>query len=246
MTPRCTRQPGFIARVALLTLAALTAAGCEGPGFLAYVITGPGKVKARYTLEHRPTLVIVDDPNRALGDPNYPTVVGANVGFQLKHNQALPESLVVSQDRLLSLAARMGDDYATTPIDRIGARLDADQVIYILVRSMNMQLAPGYYKPTAVVEVKVIDTPTGKRLFPKPGTYPNPQQTPPGHTPPGHTPPGHTPPGQILSVEMKRQALDPGRRHAESMLARRLAERIGLEVAQLFYDHDRPDTSPGS
>ena len=235
MTRKHTRQPGFIVRVALLTLAALTAAGCEGPGFLTYVITGPGKVKARYTLGHRPTLVIVDDPNRALGDPNYATVVGANVGFQLKHNHALPEPLVVSQDRLLSLAARMGDDYATTPIDRIGARLDADQVVYILVRSVNMRIAPGYYQPAAMVEVKVIDTPTGKRLFPKPGTYPSPRQTPPVQTPPGQT----------LSVEMKRQALDPGR-HAESILARRLAERIGLEVAQLFYDHDRPDASPGS
>jgi hypothetical protein len=223
-------QPGPLAAAAVLALAVLSAAGCKGPGFLAYVIAGPKKIPARYTLEPRPTLVIVDDPSRALGDPNYATVVGANVGFHLKQNQALPETMIVSQDKLSALASELGEDYASTPVDRIGARLGADQVVYVLVRSVTMQVAPGYFKPLAVVEVKVIDTPTGRRLFPDPGVYQDPRQMPPGHT---------------LSIEMTRQTLDPGHRQAAATLARSLSEKIGLEVAQLFYRHAPIDTSPG-
>ncbi len=216
--------------VAALVLAVLSLAGCQGPGFVSYVLTGPDKVKAAYTLELRPTLVIVDDPTNALGDRNFPAVIGANVGFNLKQNEVLTPELIVSQDRLSSLAVQMGDRYPAMPIDRIGTRLKAQQVIYVHVRSVRMQVAGAYYHPEAVVEVKVIDAQTGARLFPKAGEYQDPLTTPPGLT---------------FAVEMKRQTLDENRRHAQSMLTRSLAERVGLEVAQVFYDHVPPDDSLG-
>lgn len=220
-------------------LFALILTGCTEPGFVAHVLTGEPKVPAKYTLMPRPTLVIVDDPHNALGDPNYPAVVATNVGFHLHKNNALDASdkegqaspHIISQDRLSELATRMGDRYPTTPIDRIGARLNAEQVIYVYVRSVKLQVAGAYYHPVAGVEVKVIDVAEGKRLFPKPGEYDDPQTTPPGH---------------FMSVEMKRQTIDTNRRHAGSMLARSLAERIGQEVAQLFYKHVPIDDGPGS
>ncbi len=215
----------------VLLIGVLFLTGCPGPGFVAHVLTGPPKVKARYTLAPRPTLVIVDDAQNALGDPNYPAVVGANVGFHLTQNQALEPTQIVSQDHLSSLAVQLGDRYLTTPIDRIGARLKAEQVIYVRVRSVKMQIAGAYYHPVATVEVKVIDAVQGTRLFPKAGGYIDPQTTPPGLT---------------LSIELQRQTIDPNRRHASSMLARHLAERVGLEVAQVFYDHVPPEDSPGN
>jgi hypothetical protein len=226
-----TSTPGLGSASVVLLVAVLFLSGCPGPGFLAYVIHGPPEVKAQYMLAERATLVIVDDPYNALGDPNYPAIVGANVGYHLKENGALEPTQVVSQDRLSSLAAQLGDRYPTTPIDVIGARLKADQVIYIRVRSVKMQIAGAYYHPVAVVEVKVIDALDGVRLYPKAGEYTDPQTTPPGQT---------------LSIELQRQTIDPNRRHAGSMLARSLAERIGLEVAQMFYDHVPPEDSPGS
>jgi hypothetical protein len=216
--------------MALLMLAAMCLVGCPGPGFVSYVIHGPDQVKARYTLEQRPTLVIVDDPQNAMGDPNFPAVVAANVGYHLTKNQVLESGLIVSQDHLSSLANQMGDRYMTTPIDRIGARLKAQQVIHVRVRSVKMQVAGAFYHPTAAVEVKLIDAQAGTRLFPKAGEYSDPQMTPPGLT---------------LPVEMKRQTIDDTRRHAPAMLARNLAERIGLEVAQVFYDHVPHDDSLG-
>ncbi len=221
---------GRLTVLAALIFSALSAGGCAEPGFIAHVIAGPDHVKARYTLEPRPTLVIVDDPQNALGDPNFPAVVGANVGHNLIQNEVLDAGLVVSQDHLSSLAVQLGDRYPTTPIDRIGTRLKAQQVIYVRVISVKMQIAGAYYHPTAVVEVKVIDAQTGSRLFPKAGEYSDPETTPPGLT---------------FPIEMKRQTLDENRRHARSMLARSLAERIGLEVAQIFYDHLPIDNSLG-
>ncbi len=228
---RWTRQVGRDVLCACVFVAMLFSAGCEGPGFIAHVLAGEPKVPATFILTPRPTLVIVDDPHNALGDPNYPAVVAANVGHHLKKNEVLDATQIISQDRLSSLATQMGDRYPMSPIDRIGARLNAEQVIYVYIRTVKMQVAGAYHHPVAGIEVKVIDVAEGTRLFPKAGEYDDPQTTPPG---------------QFMSIEMNRQTIDTSRRHAGSMLARELAERVGLEVAQLFYKHVPIDDGPGS
>jgi len=204
----------------------LAPAGCAGPGFISHVLKGPDQVKAIYSLPAGTTLVIVDDPDRAMNDPNLPAVIGANVGFHLDQNDALTEGRVVSPDPLSSLSARMGDDYLATPIDHIGAKLGADQVIHVLVRSISMRVTANYYRPAAVVEVKVVNAHDGARLFPK-ARNDNPSQA--------------RPRGMVMTVQLRHQTADVGRRDTGPLMARRLAERIGLEVAQLFYDHIQPD-----
>lgn len=204
----------------------LALAGCEGPGFVAYVLKGPDKVKALYTLTKDKTLVIVDDPSRVMGDPNLPAVIGANVGFHLDQNNVLHDGQVVPPDLLSGLAARMGDDYFATPIDQIGAKLQADQVIHVLVRSVNMRVSADYYRPSAVVEVKVVDVHGGGRLFPKASDATLWQARPPGI---------------MLNVQLPHQTVDSGRRDTGTLVARQLAERIGLKVAQLFYNHQKQD-----
>ena len=212
-----------------LALSCLCLLGCEAPGFIGYVVAGPPKVKAKYTLKPAATLVIVDDPQQQLGDPNFPAVVGANVGFHLTQNDVLTNDQLIPQDHLSTLANQLDDRYLSTPIDQIGSRLDAQQVIHVLVRSTNLEVDNTYYHPTATVEIKVIDTATGERLFPKPSDEAHAQATAPGYK---------------LDVELKRQTLDTSRRGALTMLARELSERIGLEVAQVFYTHVPPDAEP--
>lgn len=233
MTDRFHAQPDrskrLYASLMILALSCLCLAGCEGPGFVGYVIAGPPKVKAKYKLEPAATLVIVDDPQELLGDPNFPAVVGANAGFHLTQNGVLKAEQVVPQDHLSTLANQLEDRYLSTPIDQIGARLDAKQVIHVLIRSVNLKADNTYYQPVATFEVKVIDTGTGERLFPKPADQPASRATAPGYT---------------VNVEMMSQTLDTTRRSALTMLARSLSERIGLEVAQVFYDHVPPDAEP--
>lgn len=228
MTYQLTNSRNRFGALCGLLLLCLICAGCEAPGFIAYVVGGPPKMKARFTLEEQSTLVIVDDPSNMLGDPNNATVIAANVGFHLKENDVLLPELVVPQDHLTVLAANMGDRYLATPIDQIGRRLKADQVIHVQIREVSLQSANTYYEPSAEVEVKIIDTQTGKRLFPISEDKV----------------PGISVPGETLMIEMKRQTLDETRRNAIQMMARDLAERIGLEVAGLFYDHVPPDDIP--
>lgn len=223
------RPPRPYASLLILMLMCIGQAGCAGPGFVGYVIAGPPKVKAKYTLKPAATLVIVDDPQQLLGDPNFPAVVGANVGYHLTQNDALTTKQLIPQDHLSTLAAQLDDRYPATPIDQIGTRLDAKQVIHVLVRSTNLEADNTYFRPVATVEVKVIDTATGDRLFPKPADQPTHRATAPGYT---------------LNIEMKSRTLDTTRRAALTMLARELSERIGLEVAQLFYTHVPPDAEP--
>jgi hypothetical protein len=212
----------------LLVVTTLSMAGCAGPGFLAHVIKGPDQVDAIYPLPAGKTLVIVDDPDRAIGDPNLPAVIATNVGFHLDQSESLIDVVeVIPQDRLSGLAARMGNDYFATPIDRIGAQLGADQVVHVQIRSVSMRVAASYYRPTAVIEVKVVSARDGARLFPKAkiDTHSNTR-----------------PPGMLMTVQLRHQTADEGRRDTGTLLSRRLAERIGLEVAQLFYDHQKPDS----
>lgn len=213
----------------LLPMAAAVLTGCALPAFITNVVS-PEKILAVHTLTPRTTLVIVDDPGRALGDPNLAAVVAANVGHHLTHNQAINEAQVVPQDRLTDLAGRLGDSYLTTPIDRVGKQLEAGQVIHVLIRSVSMQVTANYYRPTAVVEVKVIDADTGQRLFPAPGAYPSTTATSPGFA---------------LTTKMRHRTLDDSRRDAAALMARHLSERIGRDVAELFFDHPKPDPAAG-
>lgn len=210
-------------------LMCLACVGCEAPGFVAHVIKGPPKVDAAYALKDRPTLVMVDDPQDKLGDRNDLAVIGANVGYHLIENEAITEDHLVTQDRLSAFVAEQGERYRSMPIDAVGRQLGADQVIYVLVKSSRLQSKNTYYEPTAVVEVKVIDARAGRRLFP------DVDEDAPGPRPkPGHS----------LTVQMKRQTLDETRRYALSEMSKSLAERVGLEVAQLFYKHLPPDSEP--
>ena len=233
MTDRFHAQPGRAGRLCasllILAVSCLYLAGCAGPGFVGYVIAGPPKVKAKYTLKPAATLVIVDDPQDLLGDPNFPAVVGANTGYHLTQNDVLTTEQVVPQDHLSTLAAQLGDRYQNTPIDQIGSRLDAQQVIHVLIRSASLEADNTYYQPAATIEVKVIDTATGDRLFPQPADQPASRATAPGYT---------------VEVQMKSQTLDTTRRGDLMILARSLSERIGLEVAQVFYTHVPPDAEP--
>jgi len=229
----------------LAALSCMLAVGCAEPGFVAYVVTGPPKIEAVHTLDPATTLVIVDDPDNQLGDPNHAAVVGANVGFHLVKNEAIDETLLITQDRLSAYAGLQGDAYHATPIDQVGKALGAKQVVYVSIRSVDLSSKNTYYEPTAKISVKVIDSETGEKLFP----LPKDKDAMPDvaiassevegliDTAEADQPTA----GHGMVVQMDRQTLDDNRRTVLSMMARTLAEQCGLEVAQLFYKHTSPE-----
>jgi len=180
------------------------------------------RVKAKYELPEKITLVLVDDPAEALGDPYLAQQVANQISFQLVQNKAVPAT--VPLNRLSELRRRLGAQYATTPIDEVGRTLDAQQVIHVEIIAARTGYEPGVDRPTAQARVKVIDVEQRQRLWPAPGRG-------------GQTGPS----GYSLTSKMfYRYQSDRGERGAGRDLAQRFATHIGQDVAKLFYDHE-PD-----
>ena len=214
-------SPTQAASFSLLLALLLCLPGCAGFGFLADVATGD-QVKAQHTLTPRPTLVLVDDPVEALGDDALRDVIAQEAAHRLAA-QGLVTS-VVPIEAVQALRREKGTAFGEMPIDAVGRELGADQVVMVTVRGASLQMAMGVARPSAAVDVTVIDAHTGQRLFPEPGPLHDPLDPPPG---------------AVLTVRDERTDLDPARPDQLRQMARDLARRIGLEVARLFYDHRR-------
>lgn len=211
-------------RPLILLVAFCLLAGCEGPAFIASTLAGKDKIKAIATLPDRPTLVMVDDPHQALGNPTLAGVVAGHIAYHLRENGAITTPFV-SQIKLAEVRDRLGDEYRNTPIDQIGRLAGADQVIYVNIESAALQPAPSYYRPTALLELKVVDAVESKRLFPEP---------------PPIIEAGAPSRGRTMEVSFRYKGLEAESAGQDAMLARKLAERVGREVARLFFDY-KPD-----
>lgn len=212
---------GRLTVLGVMLLAVVSAIGCEGVAFLASM--GGEKVKARYELPDRPTLVMVEDPDNVMGDPTLSRLIASHVSFHLRENKAVKQE-VISQRDLADLANRLDEDYRRMPIDRIGQQLGADQVIHILIDKVDLERAPGVYRPTAFAEVKVIDAAESRRLFP-----------PVRRLDVGD---GHAP-GLRLQTQLHHRTNANQDASYHAVLMKALAEQMSVEVAQLFYDHRR-------
>ena len=208
--------------------AALSAPGCEGISGIATFLMGSPKVEAVYVLSNRSTLVLVDDPEIRLGDPALAGVVASNVAYALVEHEVL-QSQIVSQEDLVQVANRLGQDFLTTPIDEIGRMLGAEQVIYVSIEQTQLQVEPGLYRPAAIVDVKVIDATVGKRIFPEPVPRTSSFSVAPGHR---------------LVVRPTHRRIGVVERGVKAALANKLAVQIGLDVARMFFDWKKPE--PGS
>ena len=207
----------FVRCVALAGVfsAAAVAGGCGG---VPYLVQGliPQTVKARYLLEDRITLVMIDDPQLLLGDAEISTQLADRVMHDLQEKKVVQQFVPLAQ--LAALADELGDGYGRTAIDKIGSKLGAQQVIHVNIDSLTAAAAPGMWRPEATVTVKVIDAIQGKRLFPPPQ-------------------PGAGPRGVSISVQTAPRYSSDDAKGERMMMMRRLAPLIGRDVAYLFYKH---------
>jgi hypothetical protein len=200
-----------------LTLAILTfvLVGCTPLSYISTVITRD-TVPAAYELSDRPTLVLVDDPGGQLGSAVLANVVADKIMSDLKQRELVIQFVALTE--LQALADALGDDYATTPIDLIGRRLGAEQVLYVKIAALQLLGEPSMLRPRARVQVKVIDAQGSARLFPAPGDG--------------------LAQGYDLLVEMQHRYGDNADPGESAMLLREVAERIGRDVARLFYEYE--------
>lgn len=196
--------------------------GCEVIALVTYIFA-PSKIKARHKLADVPTLILVDDPSNRLGDPGLTGHIAHHAGFTLSQHGVLQEDHLVSTGELYALVARLGHDYARTAVDRIGSELGAQQVIHVYVDAVTFRTEPGLLRPTATVQVRVIDAVEGRRVYPL-----NP--LPAGST----TSMGDY---ESLVVTMKYQGDNSHSVNVDRDIQTALAQRIGRDVARLFFDY---------
>jgi hypothetical protein len=199
------------------------APGCNIITPVAYAIEGPGKIDAEFLLPNKKTVVFVDDPSNIFPRTTLRAALGDAVSFDLMQKEELTSTVATRDAIAISRSKADGDASNLISIEAIGRALDCAQVIHIqptifdLAGRSDMQ----GIRPTAIVRVKVIDIDTRTRVYPVAEVLPQ---------------------GREITATIREASSDAlrsraGRVELEDALVRKLA----VEVAQLFYKHDRID-----
>jgi hypothetical protein len=201
----------------------LSAAGCNIVTPVAYAIEGPGQIDAEYTLPKKKTVIFVDDPRNILPRTALRTAIGDAVSFDLMERGHL-ESTVASRDAIaVARAGSAGNAQKLMTVEAVGKALDCAQVIHIqpTVFDLTGRTDDRGIRPTAIVQVKVLDLEMRVRTYPAAESMPD---------------------GREVTAIIREESSDGLRTRAgRTQIEDQLARKIALEVAQLFYQHDRVD-----
>lgn len=201
----------------------LSAAGCNIVTPVAYAIEGPGQIDAEYTLPKKKTVIFVDDPRNILPRTALRTAIGDAVSFDLMERGHL-ESTVASRDAIaVARSGSAGNAQKLMTVEAVGKALDCAQVIHIqpTVFDLTGRTDDRGIRPTAIVQVKVLDLEMRVRTYPAAQSMPD---------------------GREVTAIIREESSDGLRTRAgRAQIEDQLARKIALEVAQLFYQHDRVD-----
>lgn len=192
----------------------LSAAGCNIVGPAMYLVQGPNKTPAQFTLPQQTTVVFIDDRANIL--PRSRLIRQMALGATnelLKVQQIIPEA--IDPEAINREAVRETSGHLMS-IDEIGRKVGAGVVIYAVPRQFSLVDDRGTV-PTCILEVKVVDTESGLRLWPGPREYEY----------------------HRLVVELAYKSplrYDDGK---VDELQQQLATTAGLRLAQLFFPHEK-------
>jgi len=222
--PARTTRWGLTAFVVLVCGLGPGTGGCTLFGIVDQAVHGPPPTPAVFTLPNRVTAVLVDDPDRTLNDPRVPRTLGAVALHHMRFHGALETAALVDADQVARLEARLGDAWHTTPIDDIGRRLHAEQVVYARLTPIGLDTHRGDPAgvPSLRLDVKIIDAATGARIWPAEAVA---------------APDGH--PVVVRATMAQRRSRLAGKETPRQTLDH-LADAAGLALGQLFYDWTPP------
>ena len=198
-------------------------AGCNIVTPIAYAIDGPGQIEAEYTLANKKTVVFVDDPNNIIPRTSLLTTVGDAVSFDLMQREILASTVSTRDAIAVARASAGADAKKLVSTESIARSLDASQVIHIqpVIFDITGRNDSQGMRPTATVRVKVIDMDTRERVYPSTGSSVD---------------------GRDVTATIRESDIGSLRSRAgRSQIEDELAKKVALEVAQLFYKHDRID-----
>ena len=147
------------------TAAALTATGCNIVAPVAYAVHGPGKVRKVTTLDDTLTYVIfIDDPSSKIASRRLRGTI-ADTAQETMLKKGVVKNMIDGRGALAGTAKeRFGEKLS---IEEIGQSVGADVVIYGLLTSFSMSGEVGGFTPNATLQVKIIDSKTGDRIWPQ-------------------------------------------------------------------------------
>lgn len=219
-TVRRTRGSRVVSLCAgLLAILAAGITGCNIVVPVAYVLEGPGMIPAEYTLRDTSTAVFIDDAENKLPRTALRGIIGVEITQLLIENKVMPASNFVDARDMIGLVRAMETNGRRASIERIGREAGVEQVVYVKIEGFSLTLDGITPRPTAVCAVKVLDLAAGTRVYPADNKD------------------GRETVGQLREV-------DPARFEAFAkmrIIEDDLAVRLGKNVAQLFYEHDRVD-----
>ncbi len=199
--------------ISVICAAVLLVAGCNYLLPASYIIEGPPKAPAAFELPSKRTVVIVDDKINRMPRVALRVGIGDSVGTHLLENDVVPETITTRD--AVALIRRMDTASKPVSIQRICESLGAEQVVYVEIDEFNLSGGREEGGPEAVALVKVLDIANGSRLWPTAGSE---------------------------AVQSFLQDINPslittsaGRREVED----KLAEKLGEDIAKLFYAHER-------
>ncbi len=215
---------------ALLGLAAavvLSTPGCTLFAMVDQAIHGPPPTPAVFVLPDKITAVLVDDPDNTLANARVPRTIGATALHHMRFHGAPETAVLVDAQQVARLEDQLGEAWPTTPIDDIGRRLHAQQIVYARITPQGINTHRGDRNgiPALQLDVKIIDAQSGTRIWP-----PHAVGSSDGY-----------PLVVQATLDQRRRRLT-GKDTPEQTLGH-LADAAGLALGQLFYDWVPP--APG-
>ncbi len=218
LTPTKIRHASLWTTIACI-FAAFSLAGCNIVTPVFFAIHGPGKVKKVVSLDPElKHIIFVDDPSNKISSRRLrSTIVDTAQSILLQR-----ETVVDMIDGRAAFAAVSKERYGEPlSIVEIGESVGADVVIYALLTEFSLGAEVGTFRPTAVMQVKILDVRSGQRMWPvgEKTYYP-------------------------LRVNLpQKPGLAPSTTAEVYKAQQALAEQAGLALAQMFFNVEIPQSA---
>jgi hypothetical protein len=153
--------------LSLVALLACAAGGCNVVGALAYKVSGPPAIPAKYVpAKNEPMLVLVENSRNPSSQRIDADRLAGAIKEELEKHKVAP---VIDPDKLTEFRRAQGATYATQAITAVGRQVGAAQVLYIDLIDLSVEPAMGseLLQGRAEARVRVVDVQTGQTKWPQ-------------------------------------------------------------------------------
>ncbi len=219
MDTRSRRPRSGAAAIAALVALLAAAAGCNIVGPVFVLAEGPPTNEAVVKLDpKRNHVIFIDDLRSRFPKRSLRGVMGRGAEETLLSKKALPAEKLISSESA-NQAAGSESNTSKLSIVEVGRRVGADVVIYVTIDGFFITGDGQTEMPAAVARVKVFDVAANQRLWPP------------------------TEEGFSLILQPREQRGNlPMNLAGRTAIETELARRLGVALAQLFFEHERSES----